>query len=153
LILLSTHAGGSCYVKPGENRLDRLLNPKGDTVLDKIKSSFRTCIATEKVEKLWSDLEKTVTSEKTRLTPRCALEGQLSAYLAFDRSRKKTFDFPVLIASGDSDPLTPPENSINLSALIVKSKLFLLNDCEHLVDVERPDELSQLINDFIGGTL
>jgi 3-oxoadipate enol-lactonase len=145
LFLVASHAGGESYVPPEDHRHLKLLSPIGETWIDRAHYLYGLCISQAKVEKHWEQLLKCLTTDKAYLAPREALEGQLHGYLTCNHSSKMKFSFPVHIICGDSDPLTPPANSQNLAMLIQDAQLHIVADCEHIIDLERPDELAQLI--------
>ena len=59
-------------------------------------------------------------------------------------------DMPVLIAVGSDDRLTPPADSREIHAGIPASTLRLISDCGHLPALEKPDETTEMLRDWLG---
>ncbi len=49
---------------------------------------------------------------------------------------------PTLVMCGDSDQLTPPECSREIAALIPISELVIVDQCGHMLTMERPQEVN-----------
>jgi pimeloyl-ACP methyl ester carboxylesterase len=56
---------------------------------------------------------------------------------------------PTMIAVGDDDRVTPPEHAIEMHERIAGSTLHMLGDCGHLPALERPEEISRLLRDWL----
>jgi pimeloyl-ACP methyl ester carboxylesterase len=56
---------------------------------------------------------------------------------------------PVLVACGTSDLLTPPECSRELAAMIPGATLELLPRCGHMLTLEQPRRVNELLLDWI----
>ena len=61
----------------------------------------------------------------------------------------KDITVPSLIINGESDGLTPVDNARELSELLFNSKIEVVKKASHLVMMEQPDIVNQLIEDFI----
>lgn len=57
---------------------------------------------------------------------------------------------PTLIIWGDNDKATPVENAYLINREIKNSKLHVIPSVGHAVNLERPHELAELIDQFIG---
>lgn len=79
----------------------------------------------------------------------------LNDYLAcqgFDvRSSLPSVDAKALIVCGDKDRMTPPKWSHYLSANIPGSELRFVKDSGHMVPLEKPEALAQLLQAFLSG--
>ncbi len=149
MTLLSTHAGGKSYVLPNEiNRLRMLQRPSGKTLLDKAICMWEACNTKESVEKHIDELKQSIDTNPENLTSIDAMNGQMAAYLAFDRDDEVSFKFPILVCTGDNDLITPLQNSINLSNVIKNSELKIIENCGHLVDFEKPKISASLFTEF-----
>jgi pimeloyl-ACP methyl ester carboxylesterase len=67
-----------------------------------------------------------------------SVEGKLS-----------TISIPTLIIVGDQDQATPLSCSEALNRAIVKSQLRIIENCGHMIPVEKPHELSVVVRDFL----
>lgn len=56
---------------------------------------------------------------------------------------------PTLVIAGKKDPLTPLEKQKTLSKNIKNSTLFIFEEGSHCTQLDFPDELSQVLEDFI----
>ncbi|MHB8218959.1 MAG: alpha/beta fold hydrolase [Acidimicrobiales bacterium] len=86
-----------------------------------------------------------------------ALAGLIGPLLAFDvRHRIHRIDRPTMIVVGTRDVLTPPRMARAMHALIPGSDLVVIPGCGHMVMLERPEQLSALLErfsaDLTGGT-
>ncbi len=65
------------------------------------------------------------------------------------RNRLAEITAPALIIAGEQDPATPPSMSEELHAGLIASALHVLSPAAHLLAVERPEEVSRLLLDFL----
>ena len=76
-------------------------------------------------------------------------------YLFRDSSRNHRLpDFqkiqaPVLVIDGALDPWIKPEEALRLTHILPKGKLFLLPFCGHLPQEEKPNEVTQKLEEFM----
>lgn len=56
---------------------------------------------------------------------------------------------PVLVVCGESDQLTPMEHSRAIAAAIAHAELKTVPDAGHMLTMEQPDLVSQLLSDWI----
>ncbi|MFA6461115.1 MAG: alpha/beta hydrolase [Candidatus Woesearchaeota archaeon] len=56
---------------------------------------------------------------------------------------------PVLIIAGDKDPVVPPKFSLVMKRLINNSELKMIKDNHHFVIIEKAEEVSQMIHNFL----
>jgi pimeloyl-ACP methyl ester carboxylesterase len=77
--------------------------------------------------------------------------NQQKAIISRRDSRNSLYSIrcPTLVLVGDGDQLTPPELSEEIANGIEGSKLVVVPDCGHLSTLERPDEVSQALEDWI----
>ena len=55
---------------------------------------------------------------------------------------------PTLIVSGSDDKVVPLSCSEHYREILPNSRLEVIKDCGHYVDMEKPDELAQLLTSF-----
>lgn len=65
------------------------------------------------------------------------------------RSRVSTIHVPSLILAGELDEATPPSQARELHAAIAESELVVFSEVAHLSNVEKPEEFSQSVLDFV----
>jgi pimeloyl-ACP methyl ester carboxylesterase len=58
-------------------------------------------------------------------------------------------EVPTLVAVGEQDLLTPVADALEIHRSIAGSKFHLLADCGHLPALEKPDETSALLRDWL----
>lgn len=57
---------------------------------------------------------------------------------------------PALVACGEADLLTPPEQSREMAALLPDSRLVIVPRCGHLMTLEEPAQVLALLQDWLG---
>ena len=57
---------------------------------------------------------------------------------------------PTLVMCGDSDQLTPPDCSREIAALIPGSELVMIDQCGHMLTMERPDAVNASLLGWLG---
>jgi pimeloyl-ACP methyl ester carboxylesterase len=81
--------------------------------------------------------------------PQVAL-GDFKACDAFDvMERLPSIEVPVLVITSEEDKLTPPKYGIFLEEKIKTASRVHIRDAGHLVPAEKPDEVNQVILDFL----
>ena len=81
--------------------------------------------------------------------PQVAL-GDFKACDAFDvMERLPSIEVPVLVITSEEDKLTPPKYGIFLEETIKSASRVHIQDAGHLVPAEKPDEVNQVILDFL----
>jgi len=58
---------------------------------------------------------------------------------------------PTLILVGDGDELTPPAQAREMADSIAGSRLLVIPDCGHLSTLERPQEVTQALAEWMTG--
>lgn len=58
---------------------------------------------------------------------------------------------PTLVLLGDSDVVTPPELSKEISADILGSNLVVVQNCGHLSTIEKPDAVNKAMTEWLAG--
>lgn len=56
---------------------------------------------------------------------------------------------PTLVMCGDSDQLTPPECSREIAALIPQAELMMIDQCGHMLTMERPVEVNAALREWL----
>jgi pimeloyl-ACP methyl ester carboxylesterase len=58
---------------------------------------------------------------------------------------------PTLVIVGDQDPITPPADSQAMADAIPGAHLVTIEGASHLAPVEQPQQVSEALNEFLGG--
>jgi 3-oxoadipate enol-lactonase len=56
---------------------------------------------------------------------------------------------PTLVISGEQDPSTPPSHQAEIAAAVPGARHEVFDPAGHLAAVERPEEINQLILEFL----
>ena len=56
---------------------------------------------------------------------------------------------PTLVVVGDEDQLTPPDLAVEMADGIAGARLEVIADCGHMSTMERPDQLTGLLQDWL----
>ena len=111
--------------------------------------SFLTFAASEKTD---PERLRPISEATARGKPRVAL-GDFKACDAFDvMERLPSIGVPVLVITSEEDKLTPPKYGIFLEETIKTASRVHIHDAGHLVPAEKPDEVNQVILDFLART-
>ncbi|QAY76543.1 alpha/beta fold hydrolase [Sphingosinicella sp. BN140058] len=102
--------------------------------------------------RIGSEVGETVTAMAKRVGGAAFLRQQ-QAILGRSDSRPglATIRVPTLVAVGDADMLTPPEQSCEINAAVAGSTFHLFEQCGHLPALERPAETSALLRRWLSG--
>lgn len=91
--------------------------------------------------------------EGTRSLLRCNADTLLHDFMACDRfdvlSELKSISTPALILCGEDDLLTPPKYSQFMSEKIPNAKLSIIPQSGHMVMLEQPGAVGELISQFM----
>lgn len=83
-------------------------------------------------------------------------EGYAKACEALSRAHAypvDRIDVPVLLVAGDTDPVAPPSMATALKDKMPNAKMVLLERSGHWIPIERPEECSRLIAEFLQNQL
>ena len=90
-------------------------------------------------------------TRETLRTPRRVIIGDFRACDAFDvMPRLPAIAIPTLVLCGREDRLTPPRYAQYLADHIPGARLVIVEGAGHYVQIERPDETTAAIRDFVG---
>jgi pimeloyl-ACP methyl ester carboxylesterase len=79
-----------------------------------------------------------------------AIESYRELATRYDmRNRVSQIKVPTLIVAGEKDRGTPASMSRYLHGQIEGSQLHVIPDCAHMPMIEKPDELNQILEEFI----
>ena len=94
-------------------------------------------------------IRREVIETMARIRPEAYRIGARAVWLADQRERAAAIRVPALVLAGDLDPVTPPELSRELAALIPGAKLQLIAGASHIANLDRPELFSRAVEDFI----
>lgn len=148
LVLCSTNCGGTKSLAPSNEVMDFLINPP-EEVIERINGFIPLLFTKNFIENNPNFIE----SYKQQLlkTP-----IQLTSYLRQVRAmsfnsakRLKEIETPTLILQGKEDILIPPGNAEILAKGISGAKLFMLDNVAHLFFQPDPENVINLIKEFL----
>ena len=58
-------------------------------------------------------------------------------------------DVPTLILVGEKDKLTPPSMASKIQKLVKNSKLFIIQEAGHLINIEKPKSFNSKVLQFL----
>lgn len=97
---------------------------------------------------------KELASRRLAETRLPVLHGDLLACDAFDASgRLASISAPTLIVCGAADKMTAPIHSVYLREHIAGARLEIVADAGHMVMLEKPEVVAQLLSDFLDSVL
>ncbi len=83
-------------------------------------------------------------------TPPSGYAGCCMALAALDlRSALPQIAAPTLVIAGEEDRATPPAHAEAITAAVPGARLEVLSDAAHLASVQRPDAVTQLIDEHL----
>ena len=94
-------------------------------------------------------LRQSVIETMAAIDPEAYRLGARSVWLADQRERAAAIRTPTLVVVGDEDAITPPALSDELAALVPDSRLEVIQGASHLANLDKPDEFSRAIDDFL----
>lgn len=95
------------------------------------------------------DLVELSRKNMMKLTPSAFL-GDFQACDQFDITDKLSeINLPTLILCGKQDVMTPPKYSQFLNDIIQNSEIHLIADAGHMIMLEKPDEVANLMKQFL----
>lgn len=71
------------------------------------------------------------------------------AVVELDHAQVRTIKVPTLLFHGRDDRVVHFEHSLKLTSLIANSRLHLINQCGHWLQIEHANEFNRLVMDFI----
>ena len=94
-------------------------------------------------------IEELVNQCIERPTPRSMLHSQMRALMAWGHAeRLALISAPTVVVHGERDVFAPAVNAVSLAELIPGARLELLADVGHLVPLEAPDRLGEVLLDL-----
>ena len=149
LALGCTSCGGEKAVLMKADRLEKFATNEGLTPDKILKKDMDIYFSDEYVKKNQKAIEEFSEISMRYYQPAHAFERQFAACLKHDTvSRVKNIAQPILIMTGDDDPLVPPENSYILKELLPKAQLSVYSNGRHCFFIEYFNRFNQEIISF-----
>jgi pimeloyl-ACP methyl ester carboxylesterase len=116
-------------------------------------SSFQTTVETVIENSYSSEIDprvKELAVEQMSETRQAVLYGDFLACDEFEvMERVNKIQVPTLIITGSADRMTPPNRSEYLRDQIEGAQLHIVGGAGHMVMIERPDEVAELLGKFV----
>jgi 3-oxoadipate enol-lactonase len=154
LVLFGTFCGGIWAEPASHDVFRRLLPTANQTSEEAARQAWPVTYSPEYLAANAEAVEQQMRRELEHPTPMFVAERQMEALRKFDSYR----DLPricatTLVATGAHDVLVKPRNSVILASRIPNSRLELLADLGHRAIWEAPEEIADLIADFLTGPI
>jgi pimeloyl-ACP methyl ester carboxylesterase len=150
LILFGTFCGG-VWAEPASYAVfKRLLTADDQSPEDAARQAWPVTYSPEYLAANAAAVERQMRSELEHPTPIFVARQQMEALRKFDSYRDlPSIRAPTLVATGAHDMLVKPRNSEILALRIPNSRLERLADLGHRAIWEAPEEIADLIGDFL----
>jgi pimeloyl-ACP methyl ester carboxylesterase len=150
LILFGTFCGG-VWAEPASYAVfKRLLAADNQSPEDAARQAWPVTYSPEYLAANAEAVERQMRRELEHPTPIFVAQRQMEALRKFDSYRDlPSIRAPTLVATGAEDVLVKPRNSSILASRIPNSRLERLADLGHRAIWEAPEEIADLIGDFL----
>ena len=153
LVLVNTAFGGPKYAPPGMEVINALLQgPRGDTPLERGVDALRYDFTDVFLQDHRDIVERTVACTLEQPQPPHAYQGQAAVGGSFNlEAQVRDIRNPTLVIVADQDRIVPPVNGMELQKAIPNARLATIRDAGHMVFIERPEEFSTAVTQFLKG--
>ena len=150
LVLFGTFCGGIWTEPASWSVFKRLMIREGQTPEEAARQAWPVTYSPEYLAAHADAVERQMRRELEHPTPLFVAQRQMEALRKFDRYR----DLPritatTLVATGEHDVLVKPRNSRILASRIPNARLEVLHDLGHRAIWEAPEEIADLVGDFL----
>ncbi len=114
-----------------------------------VKNSIDLAIKFNLTSKCPKDLVQALKDQSYDVSLTVVKEAIANTLLPWDAKELNSISIPVLIMVGDHDLVTPVFASKNLNKQIPNSRLIIIKNASHAVQIEKYDEIAFYIDDFI----
>ncbi len=150
LILFGTFCGGPWATPAPWSVLRRLFETERLTPEEAARQAWPVTYSPDYLAANPEAVEQQMRRELEHPTPGFVARQQLEAIRRFDAYRAlPKVRSPTLVATGAADVLVPSRNAVTLAARIPGARLELLNDLGHRAIWEAPEEMAELIGDWL----
>jgi pimeloyl-ACP methyl ester carboxylesterase len=150
LILFSTFCGG-IWAEPASYAVfKRLLVAENQTPEEAARQAWPVTYTPDYLAANAEAVEQQMRRELAHPTPMFVAGRQMEALRAFNSYRDlPRIGAPTLVATGTHDVLVKPQNAKILASRIPNARLEMLADLGHRAIWEAPEEIADLIGDFV----
>jgi pimeloyl-ACP methyl ester carboxylesterase len=153
LILGCTGPGGSRAVVMAPERLEKFLYVEGLTPEEILRKDLDIYFSDDFIQDRPEAIEEFIQISLRHYQPGHAFLRQLGAIDKHDTlDRVGSISCPVLILSGDDDPLVPHQNSLILKELLPAAELRLFPSLRHCFFIEAADQFNAQVIDYLRST-
>jgi pimeloyl-ACP methyl ester carboxylesterase len=150
LILFSTFCGGIWAEPASYTVFRRLLVTENQTPEEAARQAWPVTYTPDYLAANVEEVEQQMRRELAHPTPMFVAGRQMEALRAFNSYRDlPRIGAPTLVATGTHDVLVKPRNAKILASRIPNARLELLADLGHRAIWEAPEEIADLIGDFV----
>jgi 3-oxoadipate enol-lactonase len=152
LILFGTFCGGIWAEPASVDVFNRLLPTRDQSPEDAARQAWPVTYSPEYLMANLDAVEQQMRREMEYPTPTFVAQRQMEALRRFDSYYElRRINVPTLVATGSHDVLVKPRNSEILASRIRGSRLEMLADLGHRAIWEAPEEIADLVGDFLCG--
>ena len=153
LVLVNTAFGGPKYAPPGMDVINALLTgPRGETPLERGVDALRYDFTDAFLQDHRDVVERIVACTLEQPQPPYAYQGQAAVGGSFNlEAQVRDIRNPTLVIVADQDRIVPPVNGMELQKAIPNARLATIRDAGHMVFIERPEEFSTAVTQFLKG--
>jgi pimeloyl-ACP methyl ester carboxylesterase len=150
LILGCTGSGGRRAALMQPERLTKFTANEGLTPAEILRKDMDIYFSDAFMANQPDDVENFVSVSLKYYQPADAFLRQFAACREHDTTdRLGAIRAPVLLATGDDDPLVPAQNTLILKELLPASRLEIFPRCRHVFFIEEADRFNRLVIEFI----
>jgi pimeloyl-ACP methyl ester carboxylesterase len=150
LVLFGTFCGGIWAEPASRSVFDRLMVTEKQTPEEAARLAWPVTYSPEYLATHAEAVEQQMRRELRYPTPIFVAQRQMESLRKFDRYRDlPRIKAPTLVATGAHDVLVKPRNSRILASRIPNARLELLHDLGHRAIWEAPEEIADLVGDFL----
>ena len=150
LILFGTFCGGPWATPAPWSVLRRLFITERLTPEETARQAWPVTYSPDFLAANPAVVEQQMWRELEHPTPPFVASQQMQALRRFDSYRAlPRVRSPTLVATGAADVLVPPRNAATLAGRIPGARLELLQDLGHRAIWEAPEEMADLVGDFL----
>ncbi len=152
LVLFGTFCGG-IWAEPASHAVfRRLLVTGSQSPEEAARQAWPVTYSPEYLAANAEAVERQMRRELEHPTPMFVGQRQMEALRSFDSYRElPKIGAVTLVATGTHDELVKPRNSEILASRILNSRLEMLADLGHRAIWEAPEEIADMISDFLTG--
>ncbi len=151
LVLVSTSAGGPHSAPmPPETWQELAREIPQESPRDRLRRTMLLALTPDFAATRGPLLESLLDERLAAPVPREQWMHQALSAQGFDATRSdRAFPRPALVVAGTRDRVVPWTNSLQLYRLLPRASLLLFRDQNHLLFLERADELDEAVTEFL----